>query len=39
MGEKVEESRRWREEGLRRVEGAKKEIQRIEESLGISVKA
>ena len=37
--ERLKGSRRWREEGLRRIEDAKKEIQRIEESLGISGKA
>jgi argininosuccinate lyase len=36
MEEKLKESRRWCEEGLGRIEGAKKEIQGIEESLGIS---
>ena len=36
MREKLKGSRRWREKGLRRIESAKKEIQRIEESLGIS---
>jgi len=38
MREKLKGSRRWREEGLRRIEDAKKEIQRVEESLGISGK-
>jgi argininosuccinate lyase len=36
MREKLKGSQRWREKGLKRVEGAKKEIQKIEESLGIS---
>ena len=36
MREKLKESRRWAEEGRRRIGDAKKEIQRIEESLGIS---
>lgn len=36
MRGKLKGSRRWRQEGLRRIEDAKKEIQRIEESLGIS---
>jgi argininosuccinate lyase len=39
MREKLRESRRWCEEGLGRIEEAKKEIQGIEESLGISEKA
>jgi len=38
MREKLKESRRWREEGLRRIEDAKKEIRRIEASLGIEDK-
>ena len=38
MRERLKRSRRWSEEGLRRIEDAKKEIQRIEESLGISGK-
>jgi hypothetical protein len=36
MRERLKGSRRWTEEGLRRIEDAKKEIQRIEEPLGIS---
>ncbi len=36
MRERLKGSRRWTEEGLRRIKDAKKEIQRIEESLGIS---
>ena len=39
MRERLKGSRRWSREGLRGVEDAKKEIQRIEESLGISVEA
>lgn len=39
MSERLEESRRWRQQGLGRIEEAKKEIERIEESLGISEKA
>jgi argininosuccinate lyase len=35
----LQESRRWRLEGLRRIEDAKKEIRRIELSLGIEEKA
>jgi argininosuccinate lyase len=35
MRKRLEESRRWRGEAMRRVEDAKKEIQGIEESLGI----
>jgi argininosuccinate lyase len=38
MRKKLEESRRWSGEGLRRIEEAKGEIQRIEKSLGISGK-
>jgi len=37
--ERLKESRRWTQQGLRRIEDAKKEIQRIEASLGISEKA
>jgi argininosuccinate lyase len=39
MRERLKGSRRWSEEGLSRVEDAKKEIQRIEVSLGISEEA
>jgi hypothetical protein len=39
MEQKLRESRRWCEEGLGRIEEAKKEIRGIEESLGISEKA
>ena len=39
MRGKLKESRRWKEEGLKRVEESKREIQRIEESRGISGKA
>ena len=39
MEERLEESRRWSREGLRRIDDAKKEIQRIEGSLGIEEKA
>jgi argininosuccinate lyase len=39
MGERLQESRRWPREGLKRIDEAKKEIQRIEGSLGISEKA
>ncbi len=39
MGERLKGSRRWREEGLKRIGNAKREIRRIEESLGISGKA
>ncbi len=38
MSERLEESRRWSQQGLGRIEEAKKEIERIEESLGISEK-
>jgi argininosuccinate lyase len=38
MEERLQESRRWSREGLRRIDDAKKEIQRIEGSLGISEK-
>jgi argininosuccinate lyase len=38
MEQKLRESRRWCEAGLSRIEEAKKEIQGIEESLGISEK-
>ncbi len=38
MEERLEESRRWSREGLRRIDDAKKEIQRIEGSLGIEEK-
>ncbi len=38
MRERLSGSRRWSQEGLGRIEDAKKEIQRIEESLGISGK-
>jgi argininosuccinate lyase len=36
--ERLQESRRWSREGLRRIDDAKKEIQRIEGSLGIEEK-
>jgi len=39
MRKKLKESRRWREEGLRRIEDAKKEIRGIESSLGMEEKA
>ena len=39
MRGRLKEVRRWREEGLKRVEDAKREIERAEESLGISGKA
>ncbi len=39
MRKKLKESRRWRKEGLKRIEDAKKEIRRIEASLGIEEKA
>jgi len=39
MRERLRESRRWCEAGLGRIEEAKKEVQGIEESLGITEKA
>ena len=39
MEQRLKASRRWRQEGLRRIEDAKNEIQRIGRSLGIEEKA